>query len=208
RPGRPYPTRIGGCWIEPLPPPTRSPSERGRRAVTTAVIVLAAVAIAAVAVAGVVRPLGRRSAQGLDPADPLEDERSGLVQALRDLDREHASGLLPQDDYRALRAETEARAVAVLRALEARDGQGELAAGIRELRPSSPTPASGGKRRAILGGLGAAVLVALIVLLASGAVRSRSADQSITGAQPGDPIAFFQDRVRQHPGDVAARLDL
>jgi tetratricopeptide (TPR) repeat protein len=174
----------------------------------TTILVLAAAALAAVAVAGVVRPLGTRSAQDIELPDPLEEERSGLVRALRDLDREHESGLLSEADYRALRSETQARAVAVLRALEARDGHGELATEIRELRATSPPSRAGGKRRIVLGAAAGAALVVLVVLLAAGALRPRSMEEPITGVQLGDPIAFFQDRVRQHPADVAARLDL
>jgi cytochrome c-type biogenesis protein CcmI len=175
---------------------------------TTMVIVLAAGALAAVAAAGVARPFGRRG-QAIEPADPLEDERAALVQALRDLDRDHESGLLTDDDHRALRSETEARAVAVLRTLEARDGDGELAAGIKDLRPATPPDGRHGRtRRILIRALGGALLVAVVVLLAIGAARPRSSEESITGTQQGDPIAFFQGRVRQHPGDVAARLDL
>jgi len=52
------------------------------------------------------------------------------------------------------------------------------------------------------------VLAAVVASLLAGAVRSRSSDQPITGTQPQTPLAFFQQRVHDHPGDVAARLDL
>ncbi|HJP66451.1 MAG TPA: c-type cytochrome biogenesis protein CcmI, partial [Actinomycetota bacterium] len=112
----------------------------------TAVVIVAAAAIAAVAVAGVVRPFGRSTTLPIQPFDPLEDERAGLVQALRELDRDHELGVIPDQDYRSLRTETEARAIAVLRAIEARDGQGTLAADIKELRP----PAAPGRPRTAL----------------------------------------------------------
>lgn len=170
----------------------------------TAVVILAAAAIAGVAVAGVIRPLGRGRAASVEAPDPLDDERAALLHALRDLDRDRAIGAIPQDEYAALRSETETRAVAVLRAIEARDGQGTLASDIRELRPSEPV----GPARRSWWALGGAVLVAVLVLLATGAVRSRTADQSITGSQPTDPLAFFEERVKDHPNDLAARLDL
>jgi lipoprotein NlpI len=53
-----------------------------------------------------------------------------------------------------------------------------------------------------------AVTAAVAVLLA-GSIRSRDAAQPITGdAGATDTLAFFQQRVQQHPHDVAARLDL
>src|SRR5206468_4887127 len=71
-------------------------------------------------------------------SDPLDDERRSLLRALKDLDAERQAGQLSEADHAALRAETEARAVALLRAIEARDGAGELAAGLKEVRAASP----------------------------------------------------------------------
>jgi cytochrome c-type biogenesis protein CcmH/NrfG len=51
-----------------------------------------------------------------------------------------------------------------------------------------------------------AALAALAVPLLTGAVRDRVADQPLSGGQ--DPVAFFEQRVREHPHDLAARLDL
>jgi Flp pilus assembly protein TadD len=51
-----------------------------------------------------------------------------------------------------------------------------------------------------------AALAALAVPLLTGAIRDRAADQPISGGQ--DPVAFFEQRVREHPNDLAARLDL
>jgi Flp pilus assembly protein TadD len=107
--------------------------------------------------------------------------------------------------------------VAVLRALEARERTGELAAGLREVRVAqprgqAPTPA---RRRAVAAGvLASAVLLAATVTLLHGALGAREAGQPVTGVtEPGagdDPssLEFFQRRVREHPGDVAAHLDL
>ena len=177
----------------------------------TFIVIMAAILLAAAAAAGVVRPFGRTGIANVELTDPLEDERAGLLQALRELEREHTSGLLSDDDYRGLRAETEARAVAVLRALEARDGAGVLAAGLRELRPSSTDNGSHSRMRRLAPAvIAAAVLVAVVAPLLANAARSRSAQDPISGGQANaqDPFAFFKDRVREHPNDVAARLDL
>jgi len=90
---------------------------------TWAVLVASAV-LAGIAAAGVLHPFrAPRSVALARLADPLDDERRGLLRALRDLDEERATGQLTEDAYRGLRAETEGRAVAVLRALEAGDAK-------------------------------------------------------------------------------------
>jgi cytochrome c-type biogenesis protein CcmH/NrfG len=174
----------------------------------TVVVLLAAAALAAVAAIGVLRPFGRARFQEADqPTDSLEDERTALLRSLRDMEDERATGMLSEEDYRALRTETEVRAVAVLRALEARNGQGDMASGLRELRPAaSPDGSTPRGRRFVPVALVLAALAALAVPLLTGAVRDRVADQPLSGGQ--DPVAFFEQRVREHPDDLAARLDL
>lgn len=176
----------------------------------TAVVLLASALLAAVAAAGVLAPVlrGSRVAREAD-GDPLEDERRGLLQALRDLDEDRATGRLPEESYRDLRAETEARAVAVLKAIERRDGHGELAAGLRELRAPTPAPPRVVGRRVLLLA-GALALVAVVVApLLGTALRGRDPGAPITGDVGGrTPVAFFELRVRNHPDDLAARLDL
>jgi len=191
----------------------------------TVVVVLASMALAAVAAFGVLRPFGRSGQPTLERlADPLEDERLSLLRALRDLDRERDDGELSEATYRILRGETEGRAVAVLRALEARDGAGELAAGLKELRtigtgngskPSGQTSTSPSRRGLRLVGPVAAgvVLAGVVGVLLVGSIGGRTADQAITGSGTGggtisDALTFFKQRVQQHPKDVAARLDL
>ncbi len=180
-------------------------------------ILVASAVLAGVAAAGVLRPFGGSVEPGLErQADPLEDERSSLLRALKDLDAERAEGLLAEQDYRVLRSETERRAVAVLRALEARDGAGELSGELKELRSGSPGDGrvdAGRYRRTrplislfVAAGVAAVVAVALV-----GAVHARSAGSTITGfgtQASQDPLAFFEQRVKDHPNDVAARLDL
>jgi cytochrome c-type biogenesis protein CcmH/NrfG len=117
--------------------------------------------------------------------------------------------------------------VAVLRALEAREGTGELAGGLREVRrpaPSGATRRPGGRlpgrrwpRRAVAALVGVVVVVGAAALL-DGAVDDRGTGQMITGqaatgdAAPVSPGAAslegLERRVREHPGDVAAHLTL
>jgi cytochrome c-type biogenesis protein CcmH/NrfG len=181
-----------------------------------AVVMLALVGIAAWAVLG---PYQRGRAATLEAAaDPLEDERRRALRHLRDLDEDRARGKLDDDGYRAARAGAEARAVAVLRAIETRERTGELPAGLRELRQPAPRPAAcaagrGGRRwRLVVGCVAAVAVVAGAVALLEGTVRGRGDGQTVTGqsavASPAETLAAAEQRVREHPRDVAARLDL
>jgi Tetratricopeptide repeat len=198
---------------------------------------LASVALAAVAAFGILRPYRDGGAPALQRlSDPLDDERAALLGALHELDDERDSGALSAHDHAALRAATEVRAVAVLRALEARDRSGELAAGVRELRPRGggiepepgpdagpgpqprPRPRRGPIAALVVGGLLALGIVPLLI----GAVSNRDVSGALSGdtgiggspATSASPAAVdaalpaFERRVRRSPRDVAARLDL
>ncbi|MFN2543350.1 MAG: tetratricopeptide repeat protein [Actinomycetota bacterium] len=169
---------------------------------------LAALAVAAVAAAGVLRPFRRRGALALEHlSDPLEDQRRSLLWSLRELDEEHTAGAIPDEDYRALRHETEVRAVGVLHALAAREHGVPEPVDLRPLRPGgNGQPVSRTRTLPVL--LVVAAVAAVSVPLLSSAVHDRSSGQSITGNETADPLSFFEQRVRQHPRDVAARLDL
>lgn len=188
---------------------------------TTAFVIVASAALAGLSMWWILRPFGRhRTATMERMADPLEDERRSLLRALEELEDERISGTLGPEDYGVLRAETETRAVAVLRALDESRGTGTLAGGLREIRSVSGNggpgrdgskPPTASPRRII-----AAALIALAVVVASvpvltGALRERREGEPITGAALGQSessLSFFQRRVEEHPADVAARLDL
>ena len=188
---------------------------------------LGAVGLTAIAAVAVLWPYQRGSAAALQRlADPLEDERRRALRRLRDLDEDRAAGKLDETGYRTARAEAEADAVVVLRALEAREGTGELVAGLREVRRPAPAGVSGSPggqrpgrrwpRRAGAALAGAAVVGAVAALL-TGAVGDRGSGQTIAGqAAPGAappapgaaPLASLERRAREHPGDVPAHLAL
>lgn len=187
-------------------------------------LLLAAAALSAVAAVGILRPFLGGRAVPFEPTDPLEEERASLLRALRELERDRRSGTLEEETYRALRAETERRAVAVLRALRAREGAGwavEGGAGGAAWRAPAAWRALGEgplqapPRARPAPRLAAAVLVVFLVaagvsLALSSALRARAPGEPITGAAVGGAadLAFFEQRVREHPDDVAARLDL
>jgi cytochrome c-type biogenesis protein CcmI len=194
----------------------------------TPLALLVAVGLTAIAAVAVLWPYHRGSATALQRlADPLEDERRRALRHLRDLDEDRGTGKLDEAGYRDARAEAEARAVAVLRALEAREGTGELAGSLREVRrpaPSGATRRPGGRlpgrrwpRRAVAALVGVVVAAGAAALL-DGAVGDRGTGQMITGqAATGDaalgspgaaPLEGLERRVREHPDDVAAHLTL
>jgi cytochrome c-type biogenesis protein CcmH/NrfG len=175
----------------------------------TAVVILASAVLVGVAAAGILAPFRTSRRATLEPReDPLEDERRSLLRALRDLAEDRAAGRLPEEAYRELRVETEARTVAVLKALEGRDGHGELGADLRELRPRPQVDGSPARRFAVAAALIAVVAVVVAPLLA-GALRGREPGTPITGEARGQSaVAFLEGRVRDHPDDPAARLDL
>jgi tetratricopeptide repeat protein len=180
------------------------------------IVLLAAALLAGVAAGGVLRPFGSAREVTLERlADPLEDERASLLRTLRELDEDRARGDLSETTYRSLRSETEGRAVSVLRALEAREGAGNLASDLRTLRVAPSGDGTGAAtlspRRRVL----AAVLIAVAVLgvsipLLARAVSSRTPGEPITGFTQGggSTLALFEQRVASHPQDLAARLDL
>jgi len=190
-------------------------------------MLLGAVGLTAIAAVAVLWPYQRGSAAALQRlADPLEDERRRALRHLRDLDEDRGAGKLDEAGYRDARAEAEARAVAVLRELEAREGTGELAGSLREVRRPAPPDATrrpGGRlpgrrwpRRAVAALVGVVVAAGAATLL-DGAVGDRGTGQLITGQAatgdaPGGPGAAslegLERRVREHPGDVAAHLTL
>jgi cytochrome c-type biogenesis protein CcmH/NrfG len=188
---------------------------------------LGAVGLTAVAAVAVLWPYQWGSAAALQRlADPLEDQRRRALRHLRDLDEDRGAGKLDDAGYRDARAEAEARAVAVLRALEAREGTGELSGGLREVRrpaPSGATRRPGGRlpgrrwpRRAVAALVGVAMMAGAAALL-DGAVGDRgtgrlTTGQAATGDAPGSPgtasLEGLERRVREHPGDLAAHLTL
>src|SRR3990172_11690320 len=72
------------------------------------------------------------------PADSLLAERDNLLTALRDLDFDHATGKIADEDYTPQRAQLVARGVSVLKELEALGAEGRIAAEDEIQHPVSP----------------------------------------------------------------------
>jgi len=167
----------------------------------TAVLFGASALLTAVAVAGVLAPVLRpRRAE-------VEDGADAAIRAIRDLDEQLRSGDLEREEHAELRADAERRAVAVLRA----SGGDDLRVPRRPVvGPGGPaaTRSSGSRLVPLVAG---GILLAVVGAVLATSVRDRSADEGITGgpgAGPATAIEVFEQRVRDHPGDLAARLDL
>ena len=168
----------------------------------SSVVVVATLAVLTlVALYGAARPYRRSTVPALEPpSDPLEDRRLALLLSLRDLDAAHGSGALDETEHARLRSETEGRVAAVIRAIERRDRAQDAHDGHEDGRHPA---------RVI------AVALILVAALAAGlvpsllrSVQQRSDAASAAPIEGSASIAFFRQRVRQHPRDVAARIDL
>ncbi|MGZ8585380.1 MAG: tetratricopeptide repeat protein [Actinomycetota bacterium] len=162
-----------------------------------------AAALALVAAAGVAAGYRRRDPVPVDaPTDPLEDRRLALLRSLADLEEAHTSGALEDPAYGRLREDTEGRMARVLHAIDARSTKQTpvaAAAAATARAPGRVPPWAVGTL------LAATVGAVLVVGLLRDAEPVRVA---ATPASEQDPFAFFEERVRDHPDDVAARLDL
>jgi cytochrome c-type biogenesis protein CcmH/NrfG len=182
----------------------------------TVLIVVASAVLAAVAAAGVLRPFGRGVRPPEPFADEAEDERVSALRALRDLEQDRLYGAVAEDEYAALRADTEARAVATLRALEGRPALQPKAGptGSTEQAGDGGAVARRPRKSVVPAVVVGGIVVAVIAILTS-SLRTRTPGEPITGEIPAgttrgaaSATAFFEQRVRDHPGDLAARLDL
>jgi tetratricopeptide (TPR) repeat protein len=181
-------------------------------------VAFAVAGLALVAGVGVIAGFLREAPAPVEPlADPLDDRRDALLRSLADLEEAHASGALDEAEYLRLRERTEGRMARVLRALDRRDAA-PAGGPITAVAPTEPDDepatrdgATGGEPRRVppwavavlIGGTVLAVVVASLARDAEPQVQATSSPQSSD-----DPLSFFERRVRDHPDDLAARLDL
>jgi cytochrome c-type biogenesis protein CcmH/NrfG len=175
--------------------------------------VLAAAAVAGLgtlAAAGVVAGFTRRDPAPLDPPDdPLEDGRLALVRSLADLEDAHAAGALDEAEYVRLREANDARMTRVVRALERRE---HAPAHVR-VSPQAATAdgVSAEARRVPPWAVATLISGVVIAMVVAALVRDAEPTPDGDAAPPvsaEDPLAFFEQRVQEHPDDLAARLDL
>jgi cytochrome c-type biogenesis protein CcmH/NrfG len=175
--------------------------------------VLAASAVAGLgmlAAAGVVAGLTRRDPAPLEPPDdPLEDGRLALNRSLADLEDAHAVGALEEDEYVRLREATDARIARVVRALERRE---HASTPVRVAsKPGTADGASSEPRRVPPWAVATLIAGVVLATVVAALVRDAEPTPGQASAPPEsaeDPLASFERRVRDHPDDLAARLDL
>lgn len=170
--------------------------------------------LALIAGAGMLSGYLREAPAPIEPlADPLEDRRAVLLRSLADLEEAHAQGALDEAAYLRLRERTESRMARVLRALERREEAPPAGAAVAEAEAAAQAPttvATVEPRRVppwavavLIGGTLVAVVVASL---------ARDAEPQTQAAVPSATnqasLTFFEQRVKDHPDDLAARLDL
>jgi len=127
--------------------------------------------------------------------DELEEERDFLLRSLADLDAERAAGDVDDHDYAVLRDGYTARAAAVLRALDRRRVEGELAArgatpdpppGVRRVGSDARPGRSRWKTPAIVGSIAAFAVAAGFGV--AGAAGQRLPGDSSSGSVPNNKV--------------------
>ena len=167
---------------------------------SSVLVVAVLVVLTLVAVFGVARPYRRSAVPALEPlSEPLEDRRLALLISLRDLEAARGSGAIEEEDYARLRTETEGRMARVLRALDR-----------MQHAPPGPDGRPSGRDSTRVIAVAVVLVAALGVGLVPSLMRSiqQRADATTAPIADTSSITFFEQRVRQHPHDVAARLDL
>ncbi|MCI0632871.1 MAG: tetratricopeptide repeat protein [Actinobacteria bacterium] len=182
--------------------------------------------LATVAAGGVLAGFLRDAPAPLEPpSDPLDDRRLALLRGLADLEEAWGSGALDEAEYERLRDETEGRMARVLRAIDRRGlrrSSGDRQDPVADVLPPADPEAreaedlgpradrSEGRRvppwvvATLIGGTVLAVVISTLARDSSPATEAVPAPTGSTGA----PLAFFEQRVEEHPDDLAARLDL
>lgn len=179
----------------------------------------AAALLTGVALLGILAPfLRHRRVRFSELSAPADDERLRVLRSLRDLERDRDRGALADVEYERQRQLTEARAVALIKDTAGTEAGAELAAGLRRSRRARARPRGDRGARPshslLVAGLVAIAVVAAAVPMLVTAAGARAPGGFITGAQP-SPAATtagsfttLEQKVRAHPDDMEARLDL
>jgi cytochrome c-type biogenesis protein CcmH/NrfG len=137
----------------------------------------------------------------------LEARKSELYDAIRTLDRDQRDGLVDGEAYHGARTRYELEAAGILERLDL----------LEQTAPTDGAPTVGSRRRLLIIGTGAVVVLAIALFL-GGALRARTGTAAITGdvgqstpapvsGQPSQ-VQQAQARVRSHPRDPNVELAL
>lgn len=177
--------------------------------------------LATLAAAGVVSGFLRDDPAPLEPpTDPLEDRRQALLRSLADLEEAHDTNALEHGEYARLRGETEGRMARVHRAMDRRARRGASSASSTVVDDETDIGSGSTGRASTVAGSdprrvpawAVAALIAATVIAVVVATLARDTTPTTQAATPAssadDPLAFFEQRVKDQPDDLAARLDL
>jgi tetratricopeptide (TPR) repeat protein len=181
---------------------------------------IAVIALPALAI--VLWPVLRRRADGATPEAErprddrrleLEEEKSALYRALRELQFDHEAGHLSDPDYEGLRERYETRAAALITELDALGPAPRKPAVAEAASAPAPEPATrvAWTRQPVTLAAGAVVLVIFGVVIGINAGRYTEPDQTMTtpgsrlpvpvpGASPVDPPPVGPPRIALEPG--------
>ena len=120
-----------------------------------------------------------------DPREPLVERKMAALRTLRELDFEHETGHVSDDDYVELRARYEAETAAVLTELDRLGGEIEPARPRRAPRPVATTSAW---RHPLALGAGAVALVVFGIALGAGLVRYTEPDRTGDAPMPSEAL--------------------
>lgn len=154
----------------------------------------------------------------VEQVQELRSEKETLIQTIKDLEFDLASGKLSPDDYTALRGKYEMRAVAVLQQLDAQEAVLKAHQRLAAARkPSAPAPSlvpRGIWARPIF----ATSVIGVLVLIAIGGgfLLGRVTQENGSGSmalgdsqeRATDMIEAMEARLRQNPRDVDALVGL
>jgi cytochrome c-type biogenesis protein CcmH/NrfG len=158
---------------------------------------------------------------GLAVAQELRGEKDTLLRAIKDLEFDLASGKLSDEDYGAMRSKYEARAMAVLRELDAQEATlqkpPQAPPPPKHSTPSPVTPAHVLWSRPVF----AASVIGLLIAIVGGGgflLGRVTQDTSVEGmpreVAPGGPgnaeqmVAALEARLSQNPRDLEALVGL
>jgi tetratricopeptide (TPR) repeat protein len=137
----------------------------------------------------------------------LETERDFLLQAIEDLDREHVSGALDDQEYIDLRDQHVVRAASVLRALRMAKSEPVVVAELRAKKAASWM----GARQKRIWALGLAALIAVGVAGIAIVSENRTSGDSITGDVAANSTALLAQAQTQtannKPADAVKTYD-
>jgi cytochrome c-type biogenesis protein CcmH/NrfG len=155
---------------------------------------------------------------GLAVAQALRAEKDALLEAIKDLDFDHASGKLSPADYSATRSKYEMRAMAVLQQLDVHEAALQQPIPARTpARPASPRPVSVAGLRWSRPVFAASVIALLLAIVGGGGFLLGRVTQDVSGegmardmsqGSEAPMVAALESRLAQNPRDLEALVGL